>query len=88
MNSQQPISNQSEATVEPVPPSLDSSTSKLVYVYLSSSESATIDELHAALNVEKLTLYPVLNTLIAADLVTQSEGRYSCQNHSISEVTS
>lgn len=88
MNSQQPISNQSEATVGPVPPSLDSSTSKLVYVYLSSSEPATIDELHAALDLEKLTLYPVLNTLIAADLVTQSEDRYSCQNHSISEMTS
>ncbi|WP_211263632.1 helix-turn-helix domain-containing protein [Halalkalicoccus paucihalophilus] len=67
---------------------MDSSTSKLVYVYLSSSEPATIDELHAALDVEKLTLYPVLNTLIAADLVTQSEGRYSCQNHSMIEMTS
>ncbi|ELY39063.1 helix-turn-helix domain-containing protein [Halalkalicoccus jeotgali] len=88
MNSQQPIANQSEATVEPVPPSLDSSTSKLVYVYLSSSESATIDELHAALDVEKLTLYPILNTLMTANLVTQSEGRYSCQNHSICEMGS
>ncbi|MDL5363177.1 helix-turn-helix domain-containing protein [Halalkalicoccus sp. NIPERK01] len=79
MNSQQPTLKQSVATVEPIPPRLDSSTSKLVYLYLWTSESATIDELHAVLGLEKLTLYPVLNTLIAADLVTQSEDSYRCQ---------
>ncbi|WP_368085894.1 helix-turn-helix domain-containing protein [Halalkalicoccus paucihalophilus] len=49
-------------------------------MYLLSSEPASIDELHAALNIEKLTLYPILNTLMTANLVTQSEDEYRCQS--------
>ncbi len=57
------------ATIDELPSELDSTGSKLVYLYLSASGDATIDDLESTLKMKKLALYPVLDTLSAAGLV-------------------
>ena len=52
-----------------IPDQLDSTSSKLVYLYLSTVGDATIDDLQTALDLPQLTLFPVLQTLERADLV-------------------
>lgn len=70
-----PDTDDSEPIADPVPTALDSSDAKLVYFYLWIGGPETIDELHSALGLERITLYPLLETLIAADLVRRSEHR-------------
>lgn len=41
-----------------VPDGLASSESKLVYVFLAASGGATVEELHDALGIHKISLYP------------------------------
>lgn len=85
MNTQHFTPENTEATVKPLPPALESSNSRLVYFYLRIGNSATIDELQTVLGLEKTTLYPVLETLSAADLVTKTGQNYHCQDRPISE---
>ena len=54
---------------ETMPEAVDSPSSKLVYLYLHTAGDAHIDELQATLDMKKLALYPVLNTLETHDLV-------------------
>lgn len=63
-------------TTDPVPADLDSSESKLVYLYLSVVDGATIDRIANALAVKKITLYPLLRTLMADGLVERSGATY------------
>lgn len=58
---------------------------KLVYLYLWVENEATIDELHAALGVKKLTLYSLLQTLMAAGLVERKGTLYVCQEQAATE---
>ncbi|MDL5363095.1 helix-turn-helix domain-containing protein [Halalkalicoccus sp. NIPERK01] len=58
---------------------ITSSGAKLVYLYLWLENEATIDELHAALGLKKLTLYSLLQTLTATDLVERDGPVYVCQ---------
>lgn len=62
-----------------LPGTVDSSGAKLVYLYLSIQNDATIDELQAALDMKKLSLYSLLETLTAADLVDRAGEQYVCQ---------
>lgn len=88
MNTQYPTPENTKTTVEPLPPALESSNSKLVYFYLQISGPTTSDELQRALGLKKITLYPVLETLSAADLVTKTGTKYHCQDRPIREDSS
>lgn len=56
-----------------IPTELDSTSSKLVYLYLRSVGECTIDELQASLDMKKISLYPLLKSLSKKGLV-DSEG--------------
>jgi len=59
-----------------VPETLQSAESKLVYVFLAASDGATVEELHEALHLRKITLFPVLSTLTERDVVGREGARY------------
>jgi predicted transcriptional regulator len=54
-----------------LPSELVSAESKLVYLYLQTCESATIDDLHESLDMKRISIYPVLDSLREHDLVTR-----------------
>lgn len=47
-----------------IPDGIESPRTKLVYLYLSVMGAATIDRLQVDLGVNRLTLFPVLRTLV------------------------
>ncbi|WP_251331175.1 TrmB family transcriptional regulator [Haloplanus pelagicus] len=59
-----------------VPDTIRSAESKLVYVFLAATDGATVDELHDALDLRKITLFPVLETLIEHDAIDHEGARY------------
>lgn len=59
-----------------LPDELKSPHAKLVYLYLSWNERATIVELQDGLGMKKLALYGVLKTLCERDLVEQRGEEY------------
>jgi len=59
-----------------VPEGLTAAESKLVYVFLAASDGATIDELTDALEISKISLFPVLRTLIERDMITRDGSAY------------
>lgn len=54
-----------------LPSRLTSAQAKLVYLYLLTRDTATVDELGRALRLPKLTLFSVLGTLDEYDLVVR-----------------
>lgn len=59
-----------------VPDQISAAESKLVYLFVSVSDGATIDELQAALDIQKISLFPVLGTLSDHGLVDLVDGQY------------
>lgn len=59
-----------------LPTNVESPRGKLVYLYLATRESATLEELHAELDVPRITLYSVLKTLRGRGLVREDGDRY------------
>lgn len=61
-----------QTTHDPVeiPDCLTSAGTKLVYLYLATHGSATLTDLHTDLNMQRLTLYQLLDTLQTHDLIT------------------
>jgi predicted transcriptional regulator len=59
-----------------VPDSIDSPEAKLVFVYLQTSTGATVDELHERLDLPRLSLFPVLDTLRTRGLVSRQGETY------------
>jgi DNA-binding HxlR family transcriptional regulator len=66
-----------------LPKQLNSSGAKLVYFYLNRVGGATIEELQAALDLQQLTLYSLLQTLTNHGLVDQTGSTYVCHAQSI-----
>jgi hypothetical protein len=62
-----------------LPETLNTSGAKLVHLYLQIETEATINELHRALGMKKITLYSLLQTLTATELVDQDGAFYACQ---------
>jgi MarR family transcriptional regulator, organic hydroperoxide resistance regulator len=62
-----------------IPDGLETSGSKLVYLYLKVEDEATINELHTALGMKKITLYSLLQTLTATELIDQEGAMYVCK---------
>lgn len=56
---------------------LGSPKSKLVYLTLLVKEVATATELQQLLGLPKLTLLPILTSLVQQDLVSRTEGGYA-----------
>lgn len=56
-------------TITPIPATLDSPNSKLVYLYLATVDEATIGDLQSALEMQQLTLFPTLDTLEGEGLI-------------------
>ncbi|GAB6860806.1 MarR family transcriptional regulator [Haloplanus litoreus] len=65
-----------DRTTIDVPDELSSAESKLVYVFLAATDGATVEELHEALGLRKITLFPVLSTLSGYDVVAREGARY------------
>lgn len=51
-----------------------------MYFYLQIGGPETIDKLQATLGLERETLYTLLETLIAKDLVIRSGEKYTCRD--------
>jgi len=66
MSTQQAIQ---QSTAVSLPTELESPRAKLVYLYLSNAGEATVDEVQSALNLRKMTLFGVLDTLAARGFV-------------------
>lgn len=58
---------------------VETSGAKLGYLYLDVAGEATIDELQAAIGMKKVTLYSLLQTLTATELVDRVGIEYACQ---------
>ncbi|WP_266077810.1 helix-turn-helix domain-containing protein [Haladaptatus caseinilyticus] len=53
----------------PIPDELASPRAKLVYLYLTTTREATIDELQTGLGLPKIALYTIVRTLRERELV-------------------
>lgn len=56
-------------TLSQMPATLESSNSKLIYLYLVTVDEATISELQSTLEMQQLALFPTLNTLEGEGLI-------------------
>jgi len=61
-----------------VPDELESSQSKLVYLALSELEEASVTELQQRLQLSKLTLLAVLDSLVTHDHARRTAEGYAC----------
>ncbi|WP_136588702.1 helix-turn-helix domain-containing protein [Salinigranum halophilum] len=70
---QQLLTRSADETTPDLPTELDSTSSKLVYLYLRAAGACTVDELQASLDMKKISLYPLLKSLSKKGFV-DSEG--------------
>ena len=56
-------------TLTQMPAALESSNSKLVYLYLATVNEATISNLESTLEMQQLALFPTLDTLESEGLI-------------------
>jgi DNA-binding MarR family transcriptional regulator len=70
---------EAEPDAEPIalPAELDSAPSKLVFLYLRTAGECTVDELQSALDMKKISLYPLLKTLSKKGLVDRRGEAYT-----------
>lgn len=72
------MSIQRPTTITPeLPSNIQSPRAKLVYLYLYTATTASIDDLQAALDLQKITLYSILRTLRERELVEKQDGRFA-----------
>jgi predicted Rossmann fold nucleotide-binding protein DprA/Smf involved in DNA uptake len=62
---------------ETLPEDITSPRAKLVYLYLDVTETATVEDLQACLDMRKIDLLSVLNTLTSAGHVANDGGTYT-----------
>ncbi|MHC3439093.1 MarR family transcriptional regulator [Natrialbaceae archaeon A-gly3] len=67
---------QSTEQLDPVPETLDSPQSKLVYIYLDATGGATVDDLNQILAMKKISILSILSSLSSEDLVEKNDGTY------------
>lgn len=66
-----------DRTAVSIPDALESPGSKLVYLYLDAAGAATIEDLRTGLDMKRLSLYPVLDTLSNEGLVERDGETYA-----------
>lgn len=59
-----------------LPRELESPRAKLVYLYLSTRGEATVESLRDGLDLEKITLFSILDTLTSRGLVRKDADTY------------
>lgn len=59
-----------------LPNELTAADSKLVYLFVAVSDGATVDDLQTALDIKKISLFPVLDTLSDRGLIERVEDEY------------
>lgn len=59
-----------------LPDDLTAADSKLVYLFVAVSDGATVDDLQTALDIKKISLFPVLDTLSKRGLIERVEEQY------------
>lgn len=64
-------------TIDQMPTELESSNGKLVYLYLTTVEEATISGLKETLDMQELTLFPTLAILEDKDLIERDGETFS-----------
>lgn len=69
---------QTSAAELTLPDEIDSTGSKLVYLYLRAADEATVDELQSSLRMKQLALFPYLETLTSEGLVERDGEQYVC----------
>lgn len=60
-----------------IPTDIESTGSKLVYLYLHTAGASTIEDLQSSLDMKQLALYPVLETLSSEGLITRNGETYT-----------
>lgn len=74
------VQTQQSQTDVTVPPTLDATSTKLVYLCLAETGEATITELADTLDMQKLALYSILGSLADHELVEQRGETYRLVN--------
>ena len=64
-------------TPETLPEEITSPRAKLVYLYLDVTGAATVEDLQSCLDMRKIDLLSVLNSLTSAGHVTRDAGTYT-----------
>ena len=59
-----------------VPDDLTATDSKLVYLFVAVSDGVTVDDLQSTLDMRKIGLFPVLDTLTERGLIDRVDGEY------------
>ncbi|WP_251343873.1 TrmB family transcriptional regulator [Haloplanus halophilus] len=59
-----------------VPDELTAADSKLVYLFVTVSDGVTVDELQSSLDIRKISLFPVLDTLSDRGLIDRIDDEY------------
>jgi len=59
-----------------LPEELTAADSKLVYLFVSVSDGATVDDLQSSLDIKKISLFPVLDTLSDRGLIERVDDEY------------
>ncbi|AEH36268.1 hypothetical protein [Halopiger xanaduensis] len=67
----------SPTEIDPLPPELESSQGKLVYLFLESTGGATVTDLHRSLGMQKMAILSVLEALSAQGLVERTGTEYA-----------
>ncbi|WP_323675290.1 TrmB family transcriptional regulator [Halorubellus sp. PRR65] len=65
------------AKPETLPETIASPRAKLVYLYLDVTEAATVEDLQECLDMKKIDLLSVLNSLTSAGHVASDDGTYA-----------
>ncbi|MWV63991.1 TrmB family transcriptional regulator [Halorubrum sp. JWXQ-INN 858] len=65
------------AATPAMPPELRSPRAKLVYLYLTTNDGATVAEMGDSLGMKKISLYSILKTLRKQDLIARHDGTYT-----------
>lgn len=82
MHTSNSASLRTEFVPRTVPETLSSAEAKLVYLYLTGVGGSTVEDLHRALGMKKLSLFPVLDTLDERGLVDRDGDRYLVSSRS------
>lgn len=65
-----------EPQTQPLPAELASPRAKLIYLYLQTERTASIDDLHEALGMAHISLYPILRKLASRGFVEIDGDQY------------
>jgi DNA-binding MarR family transcriptional regulator len=73
------MSETSSQLARRVPESIESPRAKLVYLYLTSYGEATVRDLQETLELSRLALFSILDSLESRNLVYRTETGYACR---------